>query len=144
MTEALQHEVDSHAAKTETEVALEVEGDFDALSDSQRIALVRILQECLSNAREHSGAGEVRVEVRSKVTHVEMTVTDNGRGFDVESTLLGSARRGRLGLVGVHERARLLGGTCVVTSRPGGPTAISVSLPRWEGPAAAEAEARAS
>ena len=145
LEESLRQEVDAHAARTETAVTLDVRGDLGLPSDSQRIALVRILQECLSNAREHSGASEVRVALDSKPSHVELTVTDNGRGFDVESTLLGSARRGRLGLVGVHERARLLGGTCEVTSRPGGPTAIAVSLPRWEGPpAAADAEARAS
>ena len=145
LAESLQHEVDSHAARTETRVTLDVKGDLDLPSDSQRIALVRIVQECLSNAREHSGASEIAVALDSKLSHVELTVTDNGRGFDVESTLLGSARRGRLGLVGVHERARLLGGTCEVTSRPGGPTTITVSLPRWEGPAAAAgAEARAS
>jgi signal transduction histidine kinase len=42
-----------------------------------------------------------------------------------------SAREGRLGLVGLNERARLLGGSCEISSRPGGPTEIAVTLPRW-------------
>jgi signal transduction histidine kinase len=126
------------------DVGLSVEGELDRLTDSQRIALVRILQECLSNAREHSGASEVRVEVRSTESYVEASVTDNGRGFDVEGTLVEAAQRGRLGLVGVHERARLLGGTCDVASRPGGPTTISVCLSRAHRlplPSSAEASA---
>ena len=131
MPELLQREADAHAAQADMEVVLVTEGEFDALTDSQRIVLVRVIQECLSNAREHSGAGEVRIEVRSTTTHVEASVTDNGRGFEVEATLLDAARRGRLGLVGVHERVRLLGGTCDVTSRPGGPTTVSVVLSRW-------------
>lgn len=145
LEEVLQRETDAYAARTEMEVGLRVEGELDRLTDSQRIALVRIIQECLSNAREHSGASEVRVEVLSTDSHVAASVTDNGRGFDVEETLLDAARRGRLGLVGVHERARLLGGTCDVTSQPGGPTTVSVCLSRWHRlPLASSVEAAAS
>jgi signal transduction histidine kinase len=144
MREVLERETDAYAARTEMDVALSVDGELDRLTDSQRIVLVRIVQECLSNAREHSGASEVRVEVRSTDSYIEASVTDNGRGFDVEGTLLEAARRGRLGLVGVHERVRLLGGTCDVASRPGGPTTVSVCLSRWHRlplPSSAEADA---
>lgn len=145
LAEVLQREIDGYASRTEMRVELVVNGALDPATDSQRIALVRILQECLSNVREHSGAGEVRVEVRATASHIDAEVTDDGRGFDVESTLLGAARRGRLGLVGVHERARLLGGSADVTSRVGGPTTVSVSLPRWQPlPQASSQDARAS
>ena len=69
---------------------------------------------------------------------VEAQVTDNGRGFDPESTLIRAAREGRLGLVAIHERVRLLGGQCRIDSRSGGPTVVSVALERWE-PLAQEA-----
>ena len=130
--EALEREVGWSAKRSDIEVGVRVDGDLDSLSDSQRIALFRIIQECLSNVREHSGATDVEVDVRADHGHVEARVRDNGRGFDVERTLIQAARRGRLGLVGLHERARLLGGTCIVTSRAGGPTTVSVVLPRWE------------
>jgi signal transduction histidine kinase len=58
-------------------------------------------------------------------------VVDNGDGFDLESTLIRAARQGRLGLVAMHERVRLLGGQCRIDSRPGGPTVVSVALERW-------------
>jgi signal transduction histidine kinase len=60
---------------------------------------------------------------------VEATVTDDGHGFDPETTLVEAARGGHLGLVGMHERVHLLGGRTQIDSRPGGPTVISVSLP---------------
>jgi signal transduction histidine kinase len=132
LPELLQREADDHATRADIDVELLTEGDFEDLTASQQIALVRVVQECLSNAREHSGASEVRVEVRSTSSHIEARVIDNGCGFDVEATLLDAARRGRLGLVGVHERVRLLGGTCDVTSQPGGPTTVSVVLSRWQ------------
>ena len=130
--EALEREVGRSATRSDIAIRLKVDGDVDSLSDSQRIALFRIVQECLSNVREHSGATDVEVSVSAAHGHVEANVVDNGRGFEVERALVRAASRGRLGLVGLHERARLLGGTCVVVSHPGGPTAVSVVLPRWE------------
>jgi signal transduction histidine kinase len=58
-------------------------------------------------------------------------IEDNGRGFDLERTLARARRRGRIGLSGIEERARLLGGTCTIKSRPGGPTSVAIDLPRW-------------
>jgi signal transduction histidine kinase len=133
LPELLQREIDAYAARTEMSVGLRIVGELGRITDSQRIALVRIIQECLSNAREHSGASEVRVELKATGTHIEASVTDNGRGFDVDAALLDAARRGRLGLVGVHERTRLLGGACEVTSKPGGPTTVAIVLTRWHG-----------
>jgi signal transduction histidine kinase len=65
-------------------------------------------------------------------THgVEAKVIDNGLGFDLESTLIRAARQGRIGVLAMHERVRLLGGQCRIESRPGGPTIVSVTLERW-------------
>jgi signal transduction histidine kinase len=90
------------------------------------------VQEALSNIRDHSGAKRVSVSVSVRRSSVHAEIVDDGRGFVVERTLVRAARRGRLGLVGMSERVRLLGGRFDVDSRPGGPTAISVVLPRWE------------
>ena len=65
-------------------------------------------------------------------------------GFDVERTLVRAAHRGRLGLVGMAERVRLLGGRLAVDSRPGGPTTVSATIPRWEPIAAGDRVAAAS
>jgi signal transduction histidine kinase len=62
---------------------------------------------------------------------VRAQITDDGTGFDPQTTLAGAARAGRLGLVGMHERVRMLGGQTQVDSRPGGPTVVSATLPAW-------------
>ena len=69
--------------------------------------------------------------ITARTGRVDARVEDDGVGFHVARTLLDGAQRGRLGLVGSSERVRLLGGRFDVRSRPGGPTTVSLSLPRW-------------
>ena len=59
----------------------------------------------------------------------EVVITDDGRGFEPEEELVRAARGGHLGLVGMHERVRMLGGLTSIDSRPGGPTTISAQIP---------------
>ena len=129
--ETLSAELDAFKKATGVTPALTLRGSFDGLTPSQRIALLRILHEALTNVRHHSGADRVRVDVTASKGHLRARIEDNGRGFDVERTLSGMSRRGRLGLLGMGERARLLGGSCDIRSAPGGPTTVSVALPRW-------------
>jgi len=108
-----------------------LEGDFDRLTPSQRIALLRILEEACTNARKHSGARNVHVTMIAGEEQVSAEIVDDGEGFDVELALVRAARRGRLGLVGMAERVRLLGGHFDIQSRPGA-TSIVVRLERYE------------
>ena len=92
-------------------------------------ALYRIAQEALTNVLKHSGADRVSVILERRADHVLAVVEDNGRGFDVE-TLTGPRARGhRLGLLGMRERAVLLGGTLNVESAPGAGTSVFVRIP---------------
>ena len=127
----LEAEITSFVSASEIRADVQLAGDLDSLTGSQRIALVRIVQEALNNVREHSGASEIRLSVVRTPDRVEAKIVDDGRGFEVERTLVRSARRGRLGLIGMSERALLLGGALDVRSRPGGPTCVSVTLPEW-------------
>jgi signal transduction histidine kinase len=129
---ALRDVTQAFVARTNIEPSLTLDGDLRLLSVSQQIALLNIVHEALSNIREHSNATEVEIAVSVNADGVEAQVTDNGLGFDLERTLIRAAREGRLGLVAIHERVRLLGGRCRIDSRPGGPTVISVALERWE------------
>jgi signal transduction histidine kinase len=109
-----------------------VSGDFGAMTPSQKIALIRVVQEACTNIREHSGAANVELAITAGRSCVELQISDDGEGFEVTRTLQDAAQRGRLGLVGSSERVRLLGGTFDVRSGPGGPTTVSVTLPRWQ------------
>jgi two-component system NarL family sensor kinase len=130
--QALRDVTEQFAARTGMQPRLRLTGDVGMLSTSQQIALLNIVQEALSNVREHSDARAVTVSVGMEAAGVSAQIVDDGQGFDVERTLVSAARGGRLGLVGMYERVRLLGGECRIESRAGGPTVISVTIPRWE------------
>jgi signal transduction histidine kinase len=136
LADALGQEVDLFERASGIRAELVLSGEFSSLTPSQRIALVRISHEALTNVRAHSGATRVRISVTERQSHVRARIEDDGRGFDVDR--VGRAREGagRLGLAGMRARARLLGGSCDIRSRPGGPTVVSFALPRWESPAA--------
>jgi signal transduction histidine kinase len=131
LDETVTREVDAFRLQSEIPVELSLKGSFESLTDSQRIALARIVQESLSNARDHSDARSITVSIEAAPAHTRLEITDDGRGFDVSRTLVRAARRGRFGLLGMSERARLLGGRFDIQSKPGGPTFISVLLPAW-------------
>jgi signal transduction histidine kinase len=130
--ETLHREVDGFSERSGIQASLEIRGDPDSLSSAQRITVFRAVQEALANVREHAGATTVAVRVRARRSSVEVQITDDGMGFEVERALAKAAQRGRLGLVGIGERVRMLGGTFELESAPGGPTTLKLTLPRWE------------
>jgi signal transduction histidine kinase len=130
-TDALAHEVEGFGSDAGIRFELATSGEFGEMTSSQKIALLRVIQESLANVREHAGAHHVSVRVRGGRSRLTAEITDDGRGFDVERRLVQATRAGRLGLVGMGERIRLLGGRFHVDSAPGGPTRIHASIPRW-------------
>ncbi len=130
--EILHREVDAFAERSGMQAELEIRGDPDSLSSAQRITVFRAIQEGLANVREHAGATSVLVRVRARRSAIELQIVDDGVGFEVERALAKAAQRGRLGLVGIAERVRMVGGTFEVESTPGGPTTLKLALPRWE------------
>lgn len=112
-------------------VTVRVAGDVDDCTPSQRIALFRIVQEALWNIRHHSGAAVASVGVTAAPELLSVEITDAGRGFDVERTVREGAATGRLGLAGMQERVRLLGGVLDLVSGEGGPTTVRATIPRW-------------
>ena len=128
--EILHREVDAFAERTGIETRLEIRGDPESLTSAQRIAVYRAIQESLSNIREHSGASTVEIRLRMRRASIEVRVTDDGHGFEVGRALARAAQRGRLGIVGIGERVRMLGGTFEIDSAPGGPTILTFALPR--------------
>jgi signal transduction histidine kinase len=126
VADAVQRELRSLENATDIETRLDVDGELSDLSDSQKIVLFRVVQEALSNVRKHSEAASVSVVLRSKRTFVEVSVMDNGRGFDPRE--LGTDR---LGLSGISERVRLLGGAVEIETSPGVGTTVRATLPQW-------------
>jgi signal transduction histidine kinase len=127
----LRDEVRAFAQQTGITPMLSITGEIDESTPSQQITLLRAIQEALRNAREHSGATAVSIRVAAPPGRLEAVIEDNGGGFDPDRTLAAARRDGRIGLSGIEERARLLGGTGKIRSKPGGPTSVVIELPRW-------------
>jgi signal transduction histidine kinase len=131
LPDAIAQLAQAFTARTHVAPTIELKGEFTRLTDSQQIALLALIREALANIREHSHAEHVTISLSAGPHGVEATVIDDGHGFDPETALINAAREGHLGLVGMYERIRLLGGQTTIDSRPGGPTVISVTLPAW-------------
>ncbi|HYZ80465.1 MAG TPA: ATP-binding protein, partial [Solirubrobacteraceae bacterium] len=131
LLESLQRVINAFANRTGILPETDFSADLTQLSDSQQIALLALVREALSNVRKHGEASAVWVSIVSDAEGIRAQVSDDGRGFDPETTAPRAARAGRLGLVGMHERVRMLGGHTHIESRPGGPTVVSAVLPRW-------------
>ena len=102
------------------------------VSPDVALCLYRVTQEALQNVVRHSGAREARVALEGRPNRLMVTVSDTGVGFEA-----GSQRADRgLGLTGMQERLRLIGGTLVVDATPGRGTRIQARVPRGVSPAA--------
>ncbi len=102
------------------QVASELSGE---LPEEHKTCVYRVVQEALNNCARHAQASAVEVSVRNEAGQILVTVQDDGSGFDPQRV------RG-LGLLGMEERARHLGGTFHIDSKPGRGTLLSVMLPR--------------
>ena len=130
--EAVERELAALSRRTGISTSLAHSGSFAGLSASQRIALLRVLQEALSNVRQHSGGRRVAVTLCDQGGEgVWIEIRDDGRGFDPAVLRPASVGEGGLGLPGMRERLRLLDGRLQIQSRPGGPTTVRATLPHW-------------
>jgi PAS domain S-box-containing protein len=89
------------------------------------VTLLRISQEALHNAVKHSGVRRVEVQLSERSNEIYLTISDTGKGFDMETV-----RQGRgLGLISMEERVRLVNGTIEIQSKPMGGTTVHVHVP---------------
>jgi signal transduction histidine kinase len=105
------------------------DGSGVQVSEEVRVAVYRILQESLNNARKHAQAHEIVVALDVQPEWVRLEVRDDGVGFDVPVYLGPYVERGHLGLVGMRERAAEVGAQLHVESQPGQGTRVSLEVP---------------
>jgi len=129
---ALRWYVKEYQQKCSIEVEFLATGFKDRLPAEMETALYRIVQESLTNTARHANARKVRVTLKEDAEAVYATITDDGRGFDVEAVLKTPAQELGLGLglAGMHERAVLLDGSLTIKSSPGHGTTVTVHIPR--------------
>jgi len=100
-----------------------------SISPETELAMFRIAQEALNNVRKHAQASEINITVKSDSNSVEMTITDNGKGFSTYRLTGDLAREGKLGVLGMEERARLIGGSLQIKSELGKGTTVLAKAP---------------
>lgn len=99
------------------------------LPEAIETALYRIVQEALTNIAKHSGATKASVRLERRADIVYTIVQDNGRGFDVDTSVGVLQAAASVGLSSIRERASILGGDTVINSRPDTGTSVRISIP---------------
>lgn len=111
------------ARRCDLRIDLTVDGELEPLPDAHRTCIYRVVQEALTNCVRHARATRVTVAVIGRSTSLELSVEDDGVGADL------ALPRAGLGLIGLDERVRDLGGRLEIDSRPGQGTALRVIVP---------------
>ncbi len=109
---------------------LDVFGAETRLPPEVEVALFRIAQEVINNIRRHAKATRVVVRIDFSPDNVKLHIRDNGCGFKPPEVLTDFATAGKLGILGMHERARIIGGNLFIQSHAGKGTTVSVEVPR--------------
>jgi PAS domain S-box-containing protein len=126
---ALRWYVQRQATHLGLAIDLQLPTSASRLPAEMETACFRIIQEALTNAARHAQATQVKVALSIGPQYAELTVHDNGIGFDVSSTQQSAIAGGGFGLLGMQERAQLVGGAMQITSTPGTGTLIAARFP---------------
>ncbi len=120
---ALRWQTREFSKHTGIPVAVDLEGQLDSIGDLQRTCIYRVVQEALTNCARHSQAKNAHLTLRQTSERVKLEVQDDGVGFGTDASYRG------MGLIGIEERVRELGGSVEIVSKPGKGTRLSVEIP---------------
>lgn len=112
-------------------ISVEIAGEAWALNETDELAIVRVVQECMTNAQKYANASRLSVKLHYETEHVTLHVEDNGVGLKPRPINSGKeVDRKSLGINGMRERVELLGGMFWIGPGPEGGTLVSALLPR--------------
>ncbi|MFO8035212.1 MAG: cache domain-containing protein [Anaerolineales bacterium] len=123
--EMLTKEMDQNA---DPDIEFVQRGQERRLPSEVELVLYRIVQEGLRNVIQHAGANQARVHLAFTPQKTELKIEDDGKGFDAPEHPTEFAPRGHFGLLGIQERAEMIGAQLVIHSAPGGGTRLVVIL----------------
>ncbi len=115
------------SAATGIAVKFELAGDPCRLAPEVELAVFRVVQEALRNVERHARATRCEISMTFGGEGLQITVKDNGLGFEAPSSLGELATHGKLGILGMQERAQLAGGVLHISSRPGSGTTVTLA-----------------
>lgn len=135
LVDALKWYLDRQAERTGLVIELRAKLPHADLPAEMKSTCFRVTQEAITNIVRHANAKKVRVELRQGKTELELSIRDNGAGFEVEPARQRARLGTSLGLLGMQERVALVGGQLQIKSAPGAGTEIRAHFPLRAAPA---------
>lgn len=129
LSETIETMLEQIRDSSEIGITWDIERIDGLFSKDGEINIYRIIQESMNNIVRHSGASQARVDISIRDREVELTVTDNGKGFDPENVRGGNGSGG-FGLQGMTERVEILDGYLDLQTSEGNGTRIRITLPK--------------
>jgi len=126
---ALNWLIDKVRQECNIKTSLVINSETRSLRPEDDVIIFRVIQEALNNIRKHSEATKAAVILNYKPMQLEIAIKDNGKGFIVPKEISTYSTDGKLGLVGVRQRTRALGGAFNIQSEIGKGTVVLVELP---------------
>jgi len=128
LSKTIEKMVQSVGKACDLDFATDIAPIDDLFPNSSHIHIYRIVQESVSNIIKHSKATRAKVTIARNASSVQIRVEDNGQGFDPERVDVGTRTGQGFGLMGIQERARILGGKVEIRSGARDGTAIIVTF----------------
>jgi signal transduction histidine kinase len=112
------------------QVSVEISGEDWALAEMEELAVLRLVQEALTNTRKHARANTVNISLRYEARWLTVHIEDDGDGLPTHSSIPTTTRnQAQMGLAGMRERIELFNGTFGIGASPSGGTLVSALLP---------------
>lgn len=129
LTLAIEGYLESVAKRSGIEITVDAEPGLDKIDRDSTIHVFRLVQESITNVMRHSKSNKAIVGMRRVQDNLEITIRDEGCGFDLDDVLARSVRGQHLGLLGMRERAGAIGGEVTIDSKPGAGTEVRIRVP---------------
>lgn len=130
LSSAIRSHVEEWEQRTGISVEMLFDSSFGRLPETTEISVFRIIQEGLNNIAKHAEAGQVSLAMtRTPSDNLLLRIVDDGKGFDTAPDLVSLSDNDHFGLIGISERAALLGGSMRVEPLPTGGSALEVEIP---------------
>jgi PAS domain S-box-containing protein len=128
LSQAIRWYMQGLAERSDLKIQLDVPGDFGRLSGDLELAMFRIVQECLTNIHRHSESKTAKISLSRKSGTVSLKIEDQGKGISADKLAGIQGQRSGVGITGMRERVRHLGGVLAIQSEGKG-TRILVTFP---------------
>jgi two-component system sensor histidine kinase DegS len=128
LVSAIKWLVDNLSEETGADVELTLDGEPHELTQDENVAVFRMFQEVLNNIKKHSGATHVKVNLAFDQDGMSLLVKDDGQGFDLVDDVHRYALTGKLGILGMHERAQSIGAFLRIDSARGRGTKVTIRV----------------